>query len=90
MGGIVFKNLNTVAIKSRNRKIRREANNRKEIVLMGLGPCREHLHPACGVWVGCPPPPVALTGTGRDREGPQRLNILVTFGPAETRDRRHH
>lgn len=38
MDRIVFEKFNTVAVRSRNIKIRREAKNREEIVLMGLGP----------------------------------------------------
>lgn len=90
MDGIVFEEFNIVAVQSRNIKIRKEAKDRKEIVLMWLRPCREHLHLAQGVWVGCPPPPAAWTGAGRDREGQWKLNTLVIFRPVETMDWRCH
>lgn len=69
MDGIVFEKINTAAVKSSNIKIRGRAKNKKKIVLVGLGPYREHLPLARVMQVRCPPPPAASTGAGRDRGG---------------------
>lgn len=57
MDRIICAKINTIAVKSREHKIEERSKDRKEIVLVELGPCREHLHLVH---------PAISTGTGRD------------------------